>query len=107
MTSPPLVSVIIPSYNYAGFLLHAVSSVLQQRCPQVEVEVIVVDDGSTDNTAEVARSFGPDVHYIYQENQGLSAARNAGLHAARGDFIAFLDADDLHAKELCVFDSST
>lgn len=100
MTSPPLVSVIIPSYNYAGFLPHAVSSVLQQRCPQVEVEVIVVDDGSTDSTAEVARLFGPDVHYIYQENQGLSAARNAGLRAAHGDFIAFLDADDLHAKEL-------
>ena len=100
MTSPPLVSVIIPSYNYAGFLPHAVSSVLQQRCPQVEVEVIVGDDGSTDNTAEVARLFGPDVHYIYQENQGLSAARNAGLRAARGDFIVFLDADDLHAKGL-------
>ena len=98
MPAQPLVSVIIPSYNYASFLPQAVASVLGQRAPGLEVEVIVVDDGSTDNTAEVVRGMGDDVRCIYQENQGLSAARNAGLRVAQGEFIAFLDADDIQAK---------
>ncbi|MTJ91439.1 MAG: glycosyltransferase [Desulfovibrio sp.] len=98
MPAQILVSVIIPSYNYAAFLPQAVASVLAQRASGLEVEVIVVDDGSTDDTAEVVRGMGDDVRYIYQENQGLSAARNAGLRAAQGEFVAFLDADDLQAK---------
>ena len=98
MPAQTLVSVIIPSYNYAVFLPQAVASVLEQRKPGLEVEVIIVDDGSTDNTAEVVRGMGDDVRYIYQENQGLSAARNAGLRVAQGEFVAFLDADDLHTQ---------
>lgn len=100
MPAQTLVSVIIPSYNYASFLPQAVASVLAQRAPGLEVEVIVVDDGSKDNTVEVAESLGADITFIHQENSGPSAARNAGLRVANGDFVAFLDADDLFAKGL-------
>ena len=68
---------------------------LRQRCPEVAVEIIVVDDGSTDDTPAVAARLGDAIRYIRQENQGLSAARNTGLRAASGEFVAFLDADDL------------
>ena len=100
MPAQTLVSVIIPSYNYAAFLPQAVASVLGQRAPGLDVEVIVVDDGSTDNTIEVAESLGADITFIRQANAGPSAARNAGLRVASGDFVAFLDADDLFAKGL-------
>src|SRR5713101_4173715 len=88
---PPLVSVIIPSYNHAQFLGQAIESVLAQSYSNFEL--IVVDDGSTDNTTEVARRYSP-VRYIYQENAGLSSARNSGLRQSRGEFLVFLDADD-------------
>ncbi len=88
----PGVSVAISAYNYAKFLPYAVESALQQDYPTFEV--IVVDDGSTDNTAEVVATFGEKVRYIYQKNAGLSAARNTGIKSARYDFVAFLDADD-------------
>lgn len=94
-TSIPLVSVVIPCYNYARFLPDAVKSVLGQQQDGLEVEIIVVDDGSSDDTATVAQGFGTAIRYIHQENQGLSAARNTGIRAARGDFLVFLDADDL------------
>lgn len=100
VTAVPLVSVVIPSYNYGSLLPEAVSSALAQRSDALGVEVIVVDDGSTDNTPEVARSLEPDIVYIRQKNQGLAAARNTGLRAARGDYAAFLDADDLYAEDL-------
>ena len=100
MPSPPLVSVIIPSYNYARFLPEAVHSVLRQKADNFHMEIIVVDDGSTDNTQEVAQTIMSDVTYIRQDNQGLAAARNTGLRAAQGDFVAFLDADDLYTKDL-------
>jgi glycosyltransferase involved in cell wall biosynthesis len=86
-----LVSVIIPVFNGSRYLAEAVESVLIQTYQPVEV--IVVDDGSTDNSAGIACSF-KDIHYIYQKNQGVAVARNTGLAAAHGDFIAFLDADD-------------
>lgn len=98
-TRQPCVSVIIPAYNYARFLPLAVQSALQQRGEDFSVEVIVVDDGSTDDTAEVAAGLA-GIRYIHQENQGLSAARNTGMLAARGDFLLFLDADDLLAPQV-------
>src|SRR5579871_1893267 len=84
-------SVIIPVYNAEAFLAQAVESVRRQTVKPLEI--IVVDDGSTDNSAQVAARL--DVHYIYQPNRGPAAARNRALTAARGQFIAFLDADDL------------
>ena len=89
----PAVSVIIPCYNHAHYLCRAVQSVLAQT--YADWEAIIVDDGSTDNTREVATRFSdPRVRYIYQENRGLSAARNTGISAAQGSYLAFLDADD-------------
>jgi glycosyltransferase involved in cell wall biosynthesis len=90
----PLVSVIIPSYNHAHLVGEAIKSVLEQDYQHYEI--ILVDDGSTDNTCEVVAQFGFKVRYIYQPNQGLSAARNSGLYAARGELVGFLDADDLY-----------
>lgn len=96
-SSSPRVSVIIPCYNYGHYLADAINSVIHQNVKE-GVEIIVVDDGSSDNTSNVAQQFGSTVKYIYQDNQGLSAARNTGLQAAKGDFIVFLDADDLLSK---------
>jgi len=87
------VSVIVPCYNHGHYLSHAIRSVLAQTF--THWEAIIVDDGSTDNTREVAAQFAdPRVRYIYQANQGLSAARNTGILAAGGEYFAFLDADD-------------
>ncbi len=91
--SGPSISVVIPCYNAAHFLRATIESILQQTRPATEV--IVVDDGSTDDSARIAASFGPPVRVIRQENQGESAARNRGIEAATGDWVAFLDADDL------------
>lgn len=88
----PLVSVIIPVYNGARHLGAALESVFAQTYRNFEV--IVVDDGSTDDSGLIAQSF-PDVSYIHQTNQGVAAARNHGIEAARGEFFAFLDQDDL------------
>ena len=87
------VSVIIPTYNYGRFIAETIESALGQTL--LPHEVIVVDDGSTDETAEVVASFGERVRYIYQENAGVCAARNRGVAASSGDLIAFLDADDI------------
>src|SRR5918996_212462 len=87
------VSVVIPTYNYGRYLPEAVESVLHQTFP--DLEVIVVDDGSTDDTRELIGRFGDKVCYIYQRNQGLPAARNTGIRAARGEYVGFLDSDDL------------
>jgi glycosyltransferase involved in cell wall biosynthesis len=88
----PLVSVVVPVYNAEPFLRETLDSVLAQDYHPVEV--IVVDDGSTDGSAAIARSY-PDVSYIHQENQGPAVARNAGIAAAGGEFVAFFDADDV------------
>jgi glycosyltransferase involved in cell wall biosynthesis len=87
-----LVSVIVPVYNGERFLADALQSIVNQDYRPLEL--IVVDDGSTDRTAEIARSF-PEVRYFHQSNQGVATARNTGLAAAHGEFLAFLDADDL------------
>jgi glycosyltransferase involved in cell wall biosynthesis len=89
----PVVSVIIPTYNCARYLPEAIDSVLAQTYR--DFEIIVVDDGSTDNTQEVLARYGDHMRVIRQSNQGSAAARNAGILPARGEFIAFLDADDL------------
>jgi len=89
--APPLVSVVIPCYNQAHFLSEAIESVLAQSHPNFEI--IVVDDGSTDDTSEVAGCY-PKVRLLRQENQGLAAARNSGLALAAGEYVVFLDADD-------------
>ena len=89
----PRISVIIPVYNGAAYLGAAIESVLGQSRPPTEI--IVVDDGSTDGSAAVAARFGNQVRAIFQEHGGIGAARNTGVRAAGGDFLAFLDADDL------------
>jgi len=88
----PKVSVVVPAYNCAAFVGQAVESVLGQSVK--DLELIVVDDGSTDATGVVLAGFGSRIRVIHQRNQGVSAARNAGMHAAVGDYLAFLDADD-------------
>jgi GT2 family glycosyltransferase len=97
MTTAPTVSVVIPTYNRAGWLPGAVGSVLAQTA--AVLEVLVVDDGSTDNSAEVCAGFPAPVRYIRQKNAGVSAARNRGMGEARGEFIALLDSDDLWVPE--------
>jgi glycosyltransferase involved in cell wall biosynthesis len=87
----PLVSVIIPCYNQAHYLVDAIESALAQTHPRVQI--VVVDDGSVDNTAEVALHY-PDVCFVRQPNQGLGNARNAGFRSSSGEYVAFLDADD-------------
>lgn len=91
-----LVSVIVPSYNYGSFISETVQSLLSQTYKNWEC--IIIDDGSTDNTKDVVLDFARQderIKYIYQNNQGLSAARNTGLSNSQGEFIQFLDADDL------------
>jgi glycosyltransferase involved in cell wall biosynthesis len=89
----PLVSVIIPTYNRAWVLREAIDSVLAQEFK--DFELIVVDDGSTDNTGEILDSYEQDILVLRQSNKGVSAARNRGIAAAAGRLIAFLDSDDL------------
>lgn len=89
----PAVSVIVPTYNYARFIRDCLDSIFSQTFK--DLEVIVVDDGSTDNTEEVLEKYRGDIHYIHQENKGLPAARNRGIRSAQGEFLAFLDSDDL------------
>ena len=93
----PVISCIIPAYNAATYLGEAIESVLGQTLPPRQL--VVVDDGSTDGTAGVAARYGPGVLVLRQANQGRAVACNAGLAAAQGDFIAFLDADDLWRPE--------
>ena len=88
-----LVTIVMPVYNGEAFIAEAIESVIAQTYPHWEL--IVVDDGSTDGTATIVRAFDdPRIRYTYQENQGLAAARNTGIRAAQGEYLAFLDADD-------------
>jgi GT2 family glycosyltransferase len=93
----PRFSVVIPAFNAAATLARAIESVRAQSWPAHEI--IVVDDGSTDATAGIARQFGDVVRLIQQNNSGVSVARNAGAAAATGDWLAFLDADDWYAPD--------
>jgi glycosyltransferase involved in cell wall biosynthesis len=88
----PIVSVIIPTYNRGNIISKAIDSVLSQT--YAHHEIIVVDDGSTDKTQETLRPYLHKIKYLYQENKGVSAARNTGIHNSKGEWIAFLDSDD-------------
>ncbi len=89
----PRVSIVIPNYNQARYVSDAINSVLAQTYSSYEI--LVVDDGSTDDSREVLAGFGVQIRYIWQENQGLAGARNTGIRAAQGEFLALLDADDI------------
>lgn len=90
---PGRISVIIPSFNYDAYILDAVHSAFRQGVD--DLEIIVVDDGSTDNTKKYLKAYRNKIKYIFQENAGLSAARNTGIKNSSGEFILFLDADDI------------
>ena len=98
----PLISVVIPVYNSERYVCSAIESVLRQsHAPR---KIILVDDGSTDNTPALLRSFGSALEVLRQNNQGVGAARNVGIRAADGDYVAFLDADDeWHTDKLALF----
>lgn len=91
------VSAIIPTYNYSQFIAEAIDSVLSQTF--TNVEIIIVDDGSTDNTRDILAHYGTKIKCIFQQNKGVSAARNTGVKNSSGDLIAFLDADDIWLPE--------
>ncbi|ABG53724.1 glycosyl transferase, family 2 [Trichodesmium erythraeum IMS101] len=104
----PRVSVIIATYNNAHYILEAIASIFNQT--YTSYEIIVIDDGSTDNTRQVLEPYLDKICYVYQENKGVSHARNLGLEIAQGEFISFLDADDFFlpdklAKQVAVFDA--
>ncbi len=94
---PPLVSAIIPAYNCADTIAEAIASVRAQTWPRIEI--VICDDGSTDDTARVVAEVAPDAVYVRQENAGPSAARNTAAAAASGEFLATLDADDCWLPE--------
>lgn len=86
------ITAVIPAYNNGTYLRRSINSALNQT--RAADEIIVIDDGSTDNTSDIAHEFSDQIRYIHQENAGASAARNTGIQAATGNWIAFLDADD-------------
>ncbi len=86
-------SVVITAYNSKKYIAEAIECVIAQTCPADEI--IVIDDGSEDETRHIVETFKNHVHYIYQDNSGASAARNKGMAIARGEIVSFLDADDL------------
>ncbi|MGW8195886.1 MAG: glycosyltransferase family 2 protein, partial [Desulforhopalus sp.] len=97
-TGQPLISVIIPAYNHEKFIAAAVDSVLQQTLPNLEL--IVVDDGSTDRTGEIVKKYDdPRISYYHQENQDAYNAINRGMSLARGKFVAILNSDDVYTPD--------
>jgi glycosyltransferase involved in cell wall biosynthesis len=95
-----LVSIVLPVHNGEPFLLEAIDNIKRQKYHPLEI--IIIDDGSTDRTAEIAAQFHQEICYIYQPNQGPSAARNHGIKIAKGEVIAFLDVDDLWADGVLI-----
>src|SRR5688572_10339519 len=95
--NPPLCSIIIPTYNHGRYVERSVQCALDQTYPNVEI--IVVDDGSTDDTAERVKKFGDKINYIRKENTGRGDNRNRALIASSGKYIQFLDADDTIEKD--------
>src|SRR5258708_38128958 len=96
MENNPWLSIIIPNYNQAEYLSDAIESVIAYNDILVRIELIVIDDGSTDNSLEIAKNYeGRGLILISQVNKGLSSARNTGIMNASGDYCLFLDADDM------------
>src|ERR1700693_1830525 len=95
----PRVSVLIDTYNHERFIERAITSVLDQAMPLDDVEILVVDDGSTDRTPELVRRFEPRVRLIRKPNGGQASAFNAGIPECRGEIVAFLDGDDWWAPQ--------
>lgn len=98
-----ILSVVIPTYNRANILKECLSALLRQDLPSNDFEIVVVDDGSRDNTKEVVKAFQPrydGIHYYYQRNQGQGVARNLGVHHAKGQIILFLGDDIIPAQNL-------
>jgi glycosyltransferase involved in cell wall biosynthesis len=91
-SDPPLVSVVITTYNYAQYLSNAIESVLKQT--HSNLEILIVDDGSTDDTRMIVEKYAGSLSYFFKENGGISSARNFGVTRARGSYIVFLDSDD-------------
>src|SRR5437879_10746499 len=94
----PFVTALIDTYNHERFIEEAIVSVLEQDVYPAEMEVIVVNDGSTDNTPAIVRKFIPRVRYLRKANGGQASAFNAGIPEARGEIVALLDGDDWWAK---------
>lgn len=90
-----LVAVVIPTYNYAHYIQQAIDSILNSDFPQDEIEIIVIDDGSQDNTSEIVANYGSRVKYIFQENKGKAWATKVGIDNCQGKYVFNLDADDL------------
>ncbi len=92
--APPLITALIDTYNHERFIERAITSVLEQDVPQDGLEILVVDDGSTDRTAEIAAKFAPRVRLLRKQNGGQASAFNTGVPEARGEYVALLDGDD-------------
>lgn len=91
-------SIVIPAYNAAPFIAETIESCLQQTLQ--DIEILVIDDGSTDSTASIVKSFqNPKIHYHYKKNSGVADTRNYGARLAKGEYLGFLDADDLFSPE--------
>jgi glycosyltransferase involved in cell wall biosynthesis len=97
MSESRLVSVVIPSYNHAEFVGTCIDSILTQTYRNLEV--IVIDDGSTDDTRERMKEYGDKIRYVYHDNRGRGATRNRGIELAQGEWIAFVDADDIWRRD--------
>ena len=95
----PAVTVLIDTFNHERFIEEAIVSVLEQDFPRAEMEILVMDDGSTDRTPEIVRKFEPHVRLLRKTNGGQASAFNAGIPEARGEIVAFLDGDDWWATE--------
>lgn len=110
MTSPTRLSIIIPAYNAADYIPETLDSILNQT--YTDYEIIVIDDGSTDSTRDALAPYMDKIHYVYQENTGVSEARNHGLRLAKGELVIFMDADDYFIeadkleKQIAVFDAN-
>ncbi|WP_292402246.1 MULTISPECIES: glycosyltransferase family 2 protein [unclassified Methylophaga] len=98
MSKNSLVSVVIPCFNRQEYIEQAINSALSQT--YADIEIIVVDDGSTDSSIKVIERYGERVKLITQSNKGVSAARNTGFSSARGEFIIFLDSDDWLSEDI-------